>query len=141
MNKLIVLVLAALFLASPSLAGVAVSHIDGELYFVEYQMGRGWQMAAPGVAGLMDSKKKADKKIGVKLHKVCLEKGFSYLYEATPADIMRDKTLKAYFEMFAGGKLHEQREFGEHNMRANISKRFVYFTTEQRDGYSACVKK
>lgn len=141
MKQILIAALTALFLAPASHAGVAVSQVDGELYFVEYQMGRMLQMAAPGVAGLMDSKKKADKKIGVKLHKVCLEEGFSYLYEATPADIMRDETLSGYFQMYAGGKLSEQREFGEHNMRANISKRFVYFTNEQRDGYRACVKQ
>lgn len=140
MKNLLAAVALAILASQSVFAGVAVEQVDGDLYFLQYQMGRGWQMAAPGVAGLMDSKKKADKKIGKHLHRVCVEEGYGFFYEVKPADIMRDDTLKSYFEMYAGGKFHEQREFGEHNMRANIAKRFVYFSTDAQDGYERCVQ-
>lgn len=134
----VIVLLVALFTAQNATAGTTVEHIDGDLYFATYQLNR--MMAGSGVS-LMYTKKKGNKKIDNQLHKICLKEGFGYLHEVTTAEIAADDLLTRYFEMFAGGEMSTQARSGKNNLRHNVTKRFVRFSSEQQADFERCEKK
>lgn len=135
MKKLLIAI-TLIALASPQFAsaGTNVERIDGDLYFATYQMNR---MVQGGI--LFDTQSKNIKKMAKRLSKICGEDGFSHFHILTPVEIVKDETLKAYFDMYAGGEMNEQNIVGrDGSQRANVIKRLVYFSPDARPGYEDC---
>lgn len=139
MKKLILIGLMTLALAAPIEAKVLAEQIDGGLYFVSYQANR---MVQGGV--LFDTQKKNTKKLLTRAHKVCLEEGYSFIHFVAPKEIVQDDTLKAYWDMYAGGEANSQEITsydGTSSGRANIIKRLVKFSNEDEEGFEKCRSK
>ena len=129
------LVLLAVLFVSPTLAKVNFEQIDEGLYFVSYQANR---MVQGGF--LFDTKDKNTKKLLERVHKVCVEEGYSYLHVITPKEIVHDEALKAYWDMYADGEMVSQEVVTWENStgRANIVKRLVLFTEEPGEDSRPC---
>ena len=88
---------AALLFAAPAYAGFLAEKIDDGIYFVSYQRGQVLRGEL-----LFDTEKRVVKRIEKKSHRFCLDEGYGYLKFPTLAEIAKDETLRAVWQIAAG---------------------------------------
>ncbi len=126
-------------LAVPVLAAFLAEKIDEGIYFVSYERGK----LTSG--GMLDTAKKARKKITKRSHKFCLEEGYKYLKFPTLGEIVKDEELRAVWQIAAGDEELDSSETSgnvwQGTVRTHKARRLLLLSKEPQEGYEKCLAK
>jgi hypothetical protein len=138
MNRTALALVLAFFVA-PAYAGFMAQEVDEGIYFVSYERGR-WTSST-----VLDTARKARRKIDKASHRFCLEEGYSYLRFPTLGQISRDESLKSVWEIAVGDEAADSFEVsgGDHGLVSKAHKvhRLLLLSTEEMEGFEACVQR
>lgn len=132
-------VLALVCLVAPAYAGFIAERIEEDVYFVSYERGR-WTSGT-----VLDTVKKAQRKLEKGSHRLCLERGFSFMRILTTAEIAKDDELRAAWELWVGDEPADMFQIsgGDESLvsKAHKSRRVLVLSREMQDGFSECVSR
>ena len=119
------------------LAAFHAEEVLPDTYFVWFERGRMLQGC------LLDSGKKADKRLFVEVHDFCRDKGYTHLKLPTLGEIALDDTLSKIWNMSAGDEgQHTTSQVGGGyygTSRHHKTQKFLLLSKEPVDGYVECL--
>ncbi len=124
-----------LCLTAPTYAGFMAEKIDDGLYLVSYERGR---LTA---GSILDTAKKAQRKLVKKSHEFCLAEHYSYMRFASPAEIGRDDTLQAAWEIFVGDEAADSFQTSGGDLdyaKTHKTRRILILSNTEMDGFERC---
>lgn len=124
-------------LVAPAYAGFTAEKVTHDIYFVSYERGR-WTAGT-----LLDTAKKARRKLERASDRLCVEQGFSFMRILTPAEVAWDEDLRVAWELWAGDEPADsfQTSGGDDGLpsKTHKSRRVLLFSHEPEEGFRACV--
>jgi len=132
-------VLFLVCLVAPALAGFNAEKLEDDVYFVSYERGR-WTSGS-----VLDTAKKAQRKLEKASHRLCLEQGFTFMRILTTAEIAENDKLRIAWELWVGDEPADsfQVSGGDDSLvsKTHKSRRVLVLSREMTEGFRACVTR
>lgn len=123
-------------LVAPAYAGFMAEKIEDDVYFVSYERGR-WTSGS-----VLDTARKAQRKLEKASHRLCLEQGFTFMRILTMAEIAEDEKLRSAWELWVGDEPADSFQIsgGDESLvsKAHKSRRVLVLSREGMEGFRAC---
>ena len=135
------LTILVFFVLTATIASAAflAEKVDEDIYFVSYERGKMTR------GGLLDTSKKARRKLEGRSHEFCLEEGYKYLKFPTLGEIARDEILRTVWSLAAGDESKDSSSMSgdvwSGTTTTHKSRDLLLLSHEEQEGFVMCVKK
>ncbi|MGB5162651.1 MAG: hypothetical protein WBP10_05860 [Thermoanaerobaculia bacterium] len=139
MRRTLTLLFSLTILATIADAAFLSEEVDEGIYFVSYERGKMTR------GGVLDTSKKARRKLENRSHEFCLEEGFKYLKFPTIGEISRDENLRMIWSIAAGDDSKDSSSMSgdlwSGTTSTHKSRDLLLLAHEEQDGFEKCVKR